>query len=313
MAASSTRYSGVVSAAKNYEPGLGWPDPQSLTQVAQFLQETKRRLAAVSETPGLDAQVFLAYLLGVNRAWILAHPEATLTSEQLQRYYKELARMEAGLPLPYVLGRWEFYGRQFLVSPDVLIPRPETELLVERAIHWLKARPKQRLAADVGTGSGCIAITLAAQFPDLQVLAVDVSLPTLRVACENARQHQVEQRVLLAQVDLLAATSRPLDLICANLPYIPTSTLHQLSIHPQEPGLALNGGLDGLRQIERLLIAAPKQIAEGGALFLEIEASQGPAVLAMSQRAFPNALIELHKDLAGHDRLVEILLVSEIL
>jgi release factor glutamine methyltransferase len=293
------------------EPGLGRLDPGSLTQVAQFLLETKRRLAAVSETPGLDAQVFLAYLLGVSRAWILAHPEATLTNAQLNKGRMELARMEAGLPLPYVLGRWEFYGREFLVTPDVLIPRPETELLVERAIQWLKERPKQRMAADVGTGSGCIAITLAAQFLDLKVLAVDVSLAALRVAWENARRHQVERQVLIAQSDLLAATDQPLDIICANLPYIPTSTLRQLTVHAREPELALNGGPDGLQQIEPLLFSASKRLAEGGALLLEIEAGQGPAVLSLSHQAFPQARIELHTDLAGRDRLVEILLAGQ--
>lgn len=290
------------------EPGPWRLDPETLTRVAQFLLESKKRLAAVSETPGLDAQVYLAYLLGVNRAWILAHPEATLTSEQLHEGRMGLARLETGLPLPYLLGRWEFYGREFLVTPDVLIPRPETELLVERAIHWLKKRPKQRFAADVGTGSGCIAITLAAQFSDLQVLAVDVSLPALRVARDNAQRHQVEQQVLIAQSDLLTATSRPLDIICANLPYIPTSTLRQLSVYTREPGLALNGGQDGLQQIELMLFSAPKRLADGGALFLEIEASQGQAVLGMSYQIFPDARIELHADLAGRDRLVEIYL-----
>lgn len=293
------------------EPVLGRLDPGSLTQVAQFLLETKQRLTAVSETPGLDAQVFLAYLLGMNRAWILAHPEANLTPEQLRKGQMELAQMEAGLPLPYVLGRWEFYGREFLVTPDVLIPRPETELLVERAIQWLEERPKQRMAADVGTGSGCIAITLAARFPDLRVLAVDISLPALRVAQENAQRHQVGQQVLIAGSDLLTAAGKPLDLICANLPYIPTATLLQLTVHDWEPELALDGGPDGLQQIEPLLYAASRRLAKGGALLLEIEASQGQAVLGLSHQVFANARVELHTDLAGRDRLVEILLPGQ--
>jgi len=281
-----------------------------LTQVGQYLLDIKQRLTSISETPGLDAQVFLANLLGVNRAWILAHPEADLTPEQVAKLATDLARLESGVPLPYVLGRWEFYGREFLVTPDVLIPRPETELLVDRASQLLARRPGQ-LAADVGTGSGCIAISLAAQAQDLRILALDTSLPALRVAQANARHHQVEQQVLLVQSDLLTATAGPLDLICANLPYIATATLPQLKVHGKEPGLALDGGPDGLQHIRRLLLTAPERLAEGGEMLLEIEAGQGPAVLALSRSVFPEAKIELHTDLAGRDRLAEIRLPGQ--
>ena len=281
-------------------------DPGSLKQAEQYLLEIKHRLAPISETPGLDAQVLLAHLLGVSRAWILAHPQANLTPEQSLQLEENLTRLEAGQPLPYVLGQWEFYGHMFRVTPDVLIPRPETELLVERAIGWLAKNPERRLAADVGTGSGCIAISLARQIQDLRVLALDISLPALRVAQDNACRHQVQQQILCVQSDLLSATDRSLDLICANLPYIPSTTLRQLKVYGKEPGLALDGGADGLQPIRRLLWAARDQLAEGGRMLLEIEASQGPAVLDLCRRVFPGASIELHTDLAGRDRLVEI-------
>lgn len=254
----------------------------------------------------------MAHRLGVSRAWILAHPEATLTPSQSRQLEENLAQLEAGTPLPYVLGEWEFFGRMFRVSPDVLIPRPETELLVERAIEWLANHPRQRLAADVGTGSGCIAISLARQVRDLRILALDISLPALRIAQDNARRHQALEQVWLVQSDLLAASQRPLDLICANLPYIPSETLHQLRVHGKEPGLALDGGPDGLQPIRRLLQTAGGQLGEGGAMLLEIEASQGQAVLDLCRQTFPGDRIELHADLSGHDRLIEVARAARI-
>ncbi len=277
-----------------------------MTQAGQYLREIKHRLTSISDTPGLDAQVLLAHLLGVDRAWILAHPEADLTEAQAQQIQADLRLLESGKPLPYILGQWEFYGRKFRVTPDVLIPRPETELLVERAIQHLTARPGRPLIADVGTGSGCIAISLACAIPTVQVLAVDISWPALKVAQVNAHFHQVEEQVLFIQSDLLTGTGRPLDMICANLPYIPTTALRQLSVYGKEPELALDGGPDGLRQIRRLLQAAPRHLAQTGMLLLEIESGQGPAVMALSRGAFPQAKIELFSDLAGRDRLVEI-------
>jgi len=277
-----------------------------LTRAGQYLIEIKQRLAPVSDTPGLDAQVLLAHLLGVERAWILAHPEAELNGEQTGMIEARLSLLESGQPLPYVLGQWEFYGRTFRVTPDVLIPRPETELLVERAIQWLVKHPESRLAADVGTGSGCIAISLAGQIHDLRVLATDISLPALRIAQDNARRHRVQNRMMFAQADLLAAARQPLDLICANLPYIPGNTLHRLPVFGKEPVTALDGGPDGLRHIGRLTRMAPYYLAAGGMMLLEIEAHQGANALALSRRSFPQARIELHTDLAGHDRLVEI-------
>ena len=248
----------------------------------------------------------MAHRLGVSRAWILAHPEATLTPAQSQQLEENLAQLEAGQPLPYVLGEWEFFGRKYRVSPDVLIPRPETELLVEWAIEWLAKHPGRRLAADVGTGSGCIAVSLARQFQDLRIMALDISLPALRVAQDNAHRHQVPEQVWLVQSDLLAASHRPMDLICANLPYIPSATLQQLSVYGKEPGLALDGGADGLRPIRRLLGSTRDQLADGGAMLLEIEAGQGQAVLELCRQIIPEARVELHVDLAGRDRLVEI-------
>jgi len=153
-----------------------------LESLSQVLDQVRERLQGVSETAFLDAQVLLAHVLGRNRAWVMAHPEATLTLEQRNQLKIALERLIVGEPLPYVLGCWEFYGLEFAVTPAVLIPRPETELLVEQALVWLEQHPGRRLAADVGAGSGCIAVTLARKIPDLEVLASDISLEALRVA-----------------------------------------------------------------------------------------------------------------------------------
>ncbi len=136
-------------------------------QATPWIEQIRRRLAGVSETASLDAQVLLSRVLGCPRAWVLAHPEVELNRKQEGELSAKIARLAQGEPLPYVLGEWEFYGLNLHLSPAVLIPRPETELLVEQALDWLQLHPGRRWAADVGTGSGCIAVSLAYQIADL--------------------------------------------------------------------------------------------------------------------------------------------------
>jgi release factor glutamine methyltransferase len=256
----------------------------------------------------LDAQTLLAKISGHNRAWLLAHPEATLTPEQAQNLATALDRLETGVPLPYVLGHWEFFGLGFTITADTLIPRPETEMLVEQALDWLRAHPGQRRVADVGTGSGCIAVSLAVHNQDLQVIASDISPAALELAHTNALKHEVRGRVTCLQADLLAyhIPHARFDMICANLPYIPTRTLAQLDILGREPTLALDGGADGLELIRRLLPQAVDSLTPGGLLLLEIEANCGVAAQKLAREFFPEAQIELLTDLAGHDRLIRI-------
>jgi release factor glutamine methyltransferase len=187
-------------------------------EISQALSRLKARLEPVSDTASLDAQVLLAHVVGRPRSWVMAHPEAALSPEQ-QADLEELAsRLETGAPLPYVLGHWEFFGLDFLVTPAVLIPRPETELLVDQAIKWLQLHPVRRRVAEVGTGSGCIAISLARNLPGLRLLASDLSWPALQVARTNARRHHVAGQVDFILCDLLPGASASCDLICANLP-----------------------------------------------------------------------------------------------
>ena len=259
-----------------------------------------------TDTPSLDAQVLLAHVCGRDRGWILAHPEYTLDPEETLRLADGLAQLMAGVPLPYVLGSWEFYGLDFKVTPQVLIPRPETELLVDTALKWLQARPERRKAAEAGTGSGCIAISLAVNLPDLEFTVTDISPPAAAIARENAVRHQVASRVRVLVGDLLEDLPGPFDLIAANLPYIPSQTLRQLPVFRREPVLALDGGEDGLDLIARLIEQSAQKLSPGGITLLEIEAGQGAQSQALAAEHFPKAVITVLRDLAGLDRLLTI-------
>jgi len=269
------------------------------------------RLEKTSDTPGLDAQVVLAHVLEKPRSWMAAHPEAPLTQSRSDTLEALVARLEKGNPLPYVLGRWNFFGLEFEVTPDVLIPRPETEMLVERALAWLGERGAakgERRVLDVGTGSGCIAIALTVNVADLRLTATDISPQALAVARRNAEKLRVSDRVTFLEADLIPDPSLPdpFSLILANLPYIPTKTLHNLPIYGREPTVALDGGADGLALIRKLLSQAPDLLAPGGLLMMEIEASEGPAVLSLAYDAFAEAEIHLFRDLGDRDRLIQI-------
>jgi release factor glutamine methyltransferase len=281
--------------------------------LSSLLSDVTTRLAPISDTPDLDAAVLIAHILNKPRTWLMAHLESTLTSEQQKQLEDSLTQLESGESFPYVLGHWEFFGLKFDVTPDVLIPRPETELLVEKAIAWLQASPVRRTVADVGTGSGVIAVSVALNVPDVQILATDISLEALEVARQNAIKFDVADRIDFVQCDLLPyhidslPTERHFDLICANLPYIPTDTLRQLPIFGREPSLALDGGPDGLDLIRRLLTMGPRWLAPNGMMLMEIEATRGIQALNMACDMFSEGIIHLHQDLAGRDRLLEII------
>lgn len=270
----------------------------------------RRLLEAAGESAdtgwGLETQVLAAHVLGQSRAWVLAHPEHPLLPTQIARLDALLEKLALGTPLPYLTGRQEFYGMEFDVTPDVLIPRPETELLVEHALAAAKNFPNGTWAADVGTGSGCIAVTLAKHAQNLRVLAVDRSRAALCVARRNAEKHGVADRIPFIQGSLLTAARGPFTLICANLPYIPASTLADLETAKHEPRMALDGGTDGLALIAALLADAPRTLVPGGVMLLEMQYDQGPAIQSLSEGILPDARISVLPDLAGLPRLVKI-------
>lgn len=271
-----------------------------------WLVESRKRLEPLSPDAWLEAQLLLAHVLQKSRTWVLTHPEVLLENGQQAQLAGLLDQRAAGVPLPYLLGHWEFYGLDFIVSPDVLIPRPETELLVEQALVWLNAHQSQRCAADVGTGSGCIAVCLAKATPDLRLVATDQSAPALKIAAENSARHGVADRIHFIHTNLLDGVAGPLDLVVANLPYIPSATLEELLVAKFEPLSALDGGPQGLSLIEALLKDAHRWWAPGGAILLEIEAGQGESAPALARDLLPGADVSLLPDLAGLPRIVKI-------
>lgn len=273
--------------------------------IQQAREHLKEKLAAKdTESPSITSLVLLQHALNQPKSWILAHNEYKLTSKQTNTLLSSLDKYLQGVPLPYILGHWDFFGRTFTLTPDVLIPRPETELLVERAIDHAHHIPAP-LIADVGTGSGAIAVSLAAELTAASILAVDISRKALDVARRNASQNQ-QTSIRFVQSDLLAPFHTKFDLICANLPYIPSKTLESLPVIQWEPRLALDGGESGLDLIHRLLTQAHSQLSPTGIILLETEASLGQATLEAAADIFPTAHCHLIKDLAGHDRIVEV-------
>jgi len=258
--------------------------------------------ASVEESR-LDAAILLAYALGMTRAQLHAHPQSQLSSAELANYRQLIQRRARREPVAYIVGHKEFYGLDLFVDNRVLIPRPETELLVEKAIEISQ---RQAVVADVGTGSGAIAVSLAVHLPRILVYATDASPGVLEVAARNCRRHGVEDRVHLLQGHLLEPLPEPVDLIAANLPYVSESELAQLppEINCYEPREALDGGPDGLDHIRRLLAQAAGHLKPGGVVLLEIGATQGEAVVALAKHRFPAAKVEIVRDYAGLDRVV---------
>jgi release factor glutamine methyltransferase len=250
--------------------------------------------------------LLLANILGRSRTWIMTHSELALSSDEENGFLSSVGRYRSGEPLPYVLGWWEFYGRRFNLKDAVLIPRPETEHIVELALRFLDAHPAKRTAMDIGTGSGCIAVTLLAEVEDLQVVGTDISYDALRLAKENAVKFGVDSRLYLVQMDLTTAIKMPVDLVCANLPYIPSSSLETLKVAKNEPLIALNGGEDGLSLIRELLKEIPSFLKPGGYALFEMEAGRSGRILELARAYIPDADFTLTQDLSGHDRVLAI-------
>jgi release factor glutamine methyltransferase len=280
---------------------------QSAVTVARALRTARARLAAAGlETPGLDAEVLLRHILGWDRTRILSRPETELSAEDAARYEALLAERVRGVPVAYLTGEREFMGLSFSVSPAVLTPRPETEILVEWAADWLRPAGRARVV-DVGTGSGAIALSLAhllgADWSG-SIAGIDISPDALRVAEHNRTSLGLEERVALRSGDLLRNESGHFDLILANLPYLRPDQVDDNRDLAAEPRLALDGGADGLDLVRELLTDAPRVLAPGGAIGLEIDPSQAQVVQDLAQATFPEAAVTVLHDLAGHARHV---------
>lgn len=255
----------------------------------------------------LEAQLLLAQALCQPRIWLFSHPDTEVPSEAASAYAASLQRRSAGEPLEYILGRSEFYGLSLEVTPATLVPRPETEVLVEVALIELagKTRP---LVADVGTGSGAIALAIASNHPTAQLLATDISFAALALARRNVHALSQQHRICLVCCHLLVCANTQFDLIVANLPYV---TSHELLgsaalVAQFEPRVALDGGPDGTALIAELLAMARASLVPGGTILAEIGATQREKALCLAQEHFPEAQASIMPDLAGWDRLLRI-------
>jgi release factor glutamine methyltransferase len=272
--------------------------------VATALTHATNRLRSSSPTARLDAEVLLAHALGWSRVQVLAALRDPLDQPAVAEFEQLVDRRLNLEPVAYLIGHREFYGLDMLVTPAVLVPRPETELLVELALQYTRLYSAPRIA-DIGTGSGCIAIALAVHCPTAQIIAVDLSPAALVVAQANCERHHVNEQIELLVGDLLQPVGQPVDLIVSNPPYTLLNEIDE-GVRRHEPHLALDGGADGLDLYRRLLADAPAKLSPGGMLLCEIGATQGAAVLALAHAVFPQATCHIHRDLANHDRVLVI-------
>ncbi len=264
-------------------------------------------------TARFEAELLLAHALGISRAGLLARLADPLDAEHAAAFAGMVARRAQGEPNAYILGHKEFYGLDFVVDRRVLIPRPETELLVELALKSLKqvSHPAP-VIADVGTGSGAIALAMAFHAPSARLIATDISPDAIAVARLNAERLNLQDRVEFIVGDLVAPVAEPLDVIIANLPYIPLTRYDRLPVEIRrfEPRAALVGGIDGLSLIRLLLKQIPAHAARAGIVFVEISEEQGKEARDLAQAFFPKARVALHQDWEGLDRVIEIQLAS---
>jgi release factor glutamine methyltransferase len=279
------------------------------TPVGRAIIAARQRLEDAScDTPHLDAQLILANVLGVDRSWLFAHHEYELSEEQAEAFTTLITRRMRHEPVAYLVGHKEFYGLDFQVDRRVLIPRPETELLVDAVLDHIAMREDETVCvADVGTGSGAIAIAIAANSPNARIYAIDLSQEALAVARQNVERLDAAHQVMLLHGDLLAPLPDAVDMIVANLPYISSNTYQHLmaDVRDYEPQLALEAGPEGLDAIVRLLKQAPQALKPHGLIFLEIGHDQGEAVVNAAKDLLPALRnIRLRQDYHGHDRLV---------
>ncbi len=267
---------------------------------AEILQAARSQLAATSAYPRRDAEVLLAHALGAKQIDLFAHPERLLSQTEVTRFQTFVARRIANEPIQYILGEQEFYGLPFEVTPDVLIPRPETEHLVEAVLTRADSGASLQII-DVGTGSGAIAVAIAHMLPLAQVTAVDLSPAALEVARRNATRHGVIDRITFLQSDLLAAEVGNFDIVVSNPPYIAESEVLEPQVAQYEPHSALYAGPTGLEVYERLIPQASRHLKSKGWLILEIGHGQSPALLNLLSNW---THVTVQNDLQGIPRVV---------
>jgi len=282
-------------------------------KVKEALHHTAKTLAAnvVEEAP-LEAELLLMRSMDLGRTGLYLRLEDDMPSQSGNVLSELVGRRLRGEPTAYILGHREFYGLDFYVGPGVLIPRPETETLVEEAVEFTRRNfpSVDPVIADIGTGSGAIAVSLAHLFPKAKVYATDISTQALDIATLNCIRHGVQ--VELLQGDLLAPLPQPVDMIVANLPYVADGDMAELSteIRDYEPRIALSGGVDGLDSIRRLIVDAPEKLRVGGVVLLEIAPSQAELLASWATDLGSWFSVDVIRDCGGVVRIVKLVLTK---
>lgn len=266
--------------------------------VGEAVRDARRRLEG-SRSPSLDAEVLLGYVLSRSRAWVLAHSDAPLSGEQRSHFQSLVDRRSEGEPVAYLTGRVEWYGMELEVTRDVLIPRPESELVLERAVQIAREESLTRLA-DIGTGSGALAIGLARSLPSARIVAVDTSRAALRVARGNAERLGVHDQVAFVEGHLVGPLRDPPQFIVANLPYLSDEMMENLERDVRfEPRVALHAGPTGLELYEEMMTALRAR-GRSPIVVLEIDPRQSSLILSV----FGDLVTDVQRDYAGHERIV---------
>jgi release factor glutamine methyltransferase len=278
------------------------PDRSELTVLQVIKLASDHLRSHNSDSPRLDAEVLLATALGLRRVDLYLQFDRSLTDGELSAYRAMVARRAHGEPVAYVVGHKEFMALDFEVTPAVLVPNPDTEVLVQRAVALAREAGRPFRVADVGTGSGCIAIAVAHYAHEAEVWACDFAAEALEVAARNVAAHGLGHRVHLALGDMMEPLHGRFDLVCANLPYLPAAARLPAEVVTQ-PRSALYAGLDGSELVARLLEEAPARLRPGGRVLAELDSSILPAVLDAADRSFSHR--QIHHDLGGHERVLE--------
>lgn len=275
----------------------------------EALVETQKTLHPNSiDNAHLESELILRHITKSTRVGFFSNLNSKLTPNQEETLQKLVRRRKSGEPMAYILGNQQFYGLDFYVNSHTFIPRPETELLVDKSIQWAKER--HVTIADIGTGCGAIAISLAYHLTNTTIYATDISSDALEVAKINLKSHHLNERVRLLHGNLLEPLPEPVDLIVANLPYVKNTNLIRVNTYGFEPTLALNGGQDGLSIIIQLCYQVSNKINNNGCLLLEIEPEQIQMVLRLLNNLFPSATVKVFNDFNGLNRIISLILVS---
>jgi release factor glutamine methyltransferase len=278
--------------------------------IHKALQEASKKLEHKADTPLLDAQVILCHVLRVDRLYLIVNKERVLTNEEICKYNGMIEKRLYGVPVQYIIGRQEFMGLDFYVEEGVLIPRPDTEILIEKVLDSID---KESICSivDIGTGSGAITITLAKYIRNSHVYSIDISKKALDIARRNAEEHDMLPKISFLNGSLFDPLSNMgiegrIDVLVSNPPYIPTDDIENLQIEVSkfEPRIALDGGKDGLDFYKEIINRAPKYLRQGGFMALEVGHDQARRVMELMEEKNRYIDIEITKDLAGIERVV---------